>query len=63
MTFSEILTALNRGKKVHWKNEGYTVVDDYKGSYYIMHLSGSCVGFSEEIYKSSYSPLDFFLGE
>ena len=52
MAFSEILTALNRGKKVHWKNEGYTVVDDYKGRYYIMHLSGKlCRIFRRDLQK------------
>jgi hypothetical protein len=63
MTYNEVTEAIDNGKSVYWSHEGYSVVDDYKGSYYIMHLSGSCVGFSEEIYKTSYSPLDFFLGE
>lgn len=44
MNVIEIKKAIEDGKKVHWSNEGYEVIKDSIGQYFIQHDAGNCIG-------------------
>lgn len=55
LTMQDIKKATREGKRVHWMNEGYTVI--YDGSQYLIgHISGHFTGLTEE-----YRPGDFYI--
>lgn len=48
MTIQEIKEAVDSGRKVHWSNDGYTVIKDSIGQYLIKHYSGDCIGLTNQ---------------
>lgn len=67
-TFSEVMKALKDGKKVFWKNEGYTVKDEsktHKKPYLLViwNYKGSdenSVGCTESNFKDNFGPNEFY---
>jgi hypothetical protein len=44
MRLEQIKAAIEAGKKVFWKNNGYEVIKDSIGQYLIKCVNGSCIG-------------------
>lgn len=44
MNLQQIKDAIEQGKTVHWANNGYKVIKDSKGRYFIMFHTGHCTG-------------------
>lgn len=62
-TLAEIQAAVRAGRRVHWKNEGYTVGrwvwKDGTEQWSVVFHTGDCVGLSPSEHRAS----DFFFGE
>lgn len=71
MQYQEIRNALDEGKTVHWKTQGYTLVDctntNRISHFYIVRnykkAGENCVGVNEHQFNQYYKSSDFFLGE
>ena len=44
MNLDEIKAAVEDGQTVHWANDGYTVVKDELGQWFILYIDGDAIG-------------------
>lgn len=68
MNFQEIVSALNSGKIVHWRNSGYTVIrhssEGYVNFYIVWDLLGpnqNHVHLTESDFEKEYQESDFYI--
>ena len=64
MTLDEIKAAVEEGHRVYWQDEGYEVIKDTLGQWFIQCLQdGHCIGltWTDETTMNG-KPEDFFLG-